>query len=171
MIDAIRRPGGGGLRPRRLVESLLVVAAPVIVGGVSGALTSGSISTWYRALDKPWWNPPDWVFGPVWTALYVSMGIALLQVWQLDRTRPEVRLALLLFALQLALNFGWSWIFFEQRALGLAFAEILALHVSIMATIVAFGRLRRSAGLILLPYLAWTTFAAVLNGTIWQLNR
>lgn len=155
---------------RRRVADVAVVAVPVVVGGISGILTAGAIPTWYRTLEKPAWNPPDAVFGPVWTTLYVLMGVALLQVWRLDRTRPEVRLALGLFAAQLTLNFAWSWIFFERKEVGLAFAEIVVLHASIVATILAFGRLRPKAALLLIPYLAWVSFAAILNAEIWRLN-
>jgi translocator protein len=155
--------------PARSTDPLLV-ALPLAVGAVGGAITAEAIPTWYRALDKPSWNPPDQVFGPVWTTLYVLMGIALVQVWHLDRSRPAVRLALALFGLQLLLNLGWSFVFFGRRDVGLGFVEIVALHLSIVATILAFGRVRRSAALLLIPYLAWVSFAAVLNAEIARLN-
>jgi tryptophan-rich sensory protein len=168
-LQNLRRAADPGGWRRRLAD-IAVVAVPVVVGGIGGIFTAGAIPTWYRTLDKPSWNPPDVVFGPVWTTLYVLMGIALLQIWRMDRSRPEVRLALAVFATQLALNFAWSWIFFERKEVGLAFAEIVALHASIVATIWAFGRLSPKAALLLVPYLGWVSFAAILNAEIWRLN-
>ena len=164
------RPGRPVDRPTGLVESALVVATPLVVGGLGTIWTARAIPGWYRTLEKPPWNPPDWIFGPVWTALYVLMGIALLQIWRLDRDRPEVRLALALFAVQLLLNLGWSWVFFGRRRTDLALLEILALLLAIGATIASFGRLRRRAALLLLPYLAWTAFATLLNADIVRRN-
>ena len=148
-----------------------MVAAPLVVGGISGLLTSGQIATWYRTLDRPDWNPPDWVFGPVWTTLYLVMGVALRSAVRAPSREGARAVAVGLFALQLALNFGWSWIFFVEHELGLALAEIVALWLAIAATAAAFARLRPVAGALLLPYLAWVTFATALTGAIWQLNR
>lgn len=155
---------------RRLAD-LAIVALPVVVGSIGGIFTAGAIPTWYRGLEKPAWNPPDVVFAPVWTTLYVLMGLALLEVWRMERSRPEVRIALGLFAAQLALNLAWSWIFFDRKLLGLALIEVLALDASVVATIRAFGRLSLRAALPLLPYLAWILFATMLNAEIWRLNR
>ncbi len=160
-----------GRRVRRGVEDVALVAAPVVVGGISGLLTSGQIGTWYRTLDRPDWNPPDWVFGPVWTTLYVLMGFALRTAVRAPAAERARLLAVGLFALQLALNFGWSWIFFVEHELGLAVVEIVALWLAIAATIVAFGRIRPIAGALLIPYIAWVTFASALTVAIWQLNR
>ena len=156
---------------RRRIADVAVAAVPVVVGGISGALTTSSIRGWYRTLEVPSWNPPDWVFGPVWTTLYVMMGIALVQVVRSDRDRVARQVGLGLFALQLILNFGWSWIFFVNHDLGGALVEILALWLAIAATIAAFAVVRRSAATLLVPYLAWTTFATILTATIWRLNR
>jgi benzodiazapine receptor len=163
-------PGRPEARPVGLLESALVVATPLVVGALGTIWTAPAIGGWYRTLEKPPWNPPDWIFGPVWTALYALMGIALLQVWRLDRNRPEVRLALALFGVQLLLNLGWSWVFFERRRTDLALLEILALLLAIGATVASFGRLRRGAALLLLPYLAWTAFATLLNADIVRRN-
>ena len=160
-------PGGW----RRRLTDIAIIATPVVVGGVSGALTSGAIRGWYRTIERPEWNPPDWVFGPVWTTLYVMMGVALLQVVRSDGAGRARQVGLGLFAVQLVLNFGWSWIFFVNHDLQSAFIEILALWLAIAATIAAFLRVRTSAGLLLVPYLAWTSFATALSGAIWQLNR
>jgi benzodiazapine receptor len=163
----VRSPSGWRAR---LVDAA-VLAAPVVVGGLSGVSTIDGVRGWYRTLEKPSWNPPDWVFGPVWTLLYVAMGVALVKVWRSDLRRGEVRLALVLFAFQLVLNFGWSWIFFSLHAIGPAFVEIVALLIAILATLAAFARVKPSAAALLAPYLGWVSFATVLNATIWQLNR
>jgi tryptophan-rich sensory protein len=156
---------------RRRLSDAAIVATPLVVGGISGLLTSGSIRGWYRTLERPDWNPPDWVFGPVWTTLYAMMGVALVKVVRTQAPSDQRTVALAFFAVQLALNFGWSWIFFVQHDLGLALAEIIALWLAIAATAAAFGRIQSTAGALLLPYLAWVTFASVLTATIWQLNR
>ena len=162
-------PSTAGWR-RRLVD-LAIVATPLAVGGASSVLTMDGLRVWYRTIERPDWNPPDWVFGPVWTTLYLMMGIALVQVVRSDRDRIARWVGIGLFALQLGLNFGWSWIFFTNHDLGGALIEILALWLAIAATIAAFMQVRRSAAALLVPYLAWTTFATVLAATIWRLNR
>lgn len=156
---------------RRRLADVAIIATPLVVGGISGLLTSGQIATWYRTLERPGWNPPDEVFGPVWTSLYLAMGVALRTVVRSDAGERDRLLAVGLFALQLALNFGWSWIFFVEHELGLAVVEIVALWLAIAATIAAFARIRPAAGALLLPYLGWVTFATALSAAVWQLNR
>lgn len=124
---------------------------------------------WYSELAKPVWNPPSWVFGPVWTALYAMMAVAAWLVWQRGGWKTQSR-ALTLYLVQWALNTLWTPLFFGLQLPGLAFAEILVLLVSIVATLVTFWRVRQAAGWLLLPYVAWATFATVLNFTIWWLN-
>ena len=124
---------------------------------------------WYAALRKPSWNPPGWIFGPVWSLLYATMGVAAWLVWKRGGFRMQAR-PLGIFLVQLALNAAWSPLFFGLHMPGLAFAEILLLWAAILATIVALYRVSRPGALILLPYLAWVTFAAALNFTIWRLN-
>jgi len=124
---------------------------------------------WYRTLEKPAWTPPDAAFGPVWTVLYVLMAIAAWRVWRAGGF-GEAGGALSLYLVQIALNALWSVLFFGLHRPGWAFAEIVVLAVAITATIVAFARVDRLAAALLVPYLAWATFAAVLNGTIWRLN-
>ncbi|HEY7132555.1 MAG TPA: TspO/MBR family protein, partial [Candidatus Limnocylindrales bacterium] len=154
----------------RAATDAAIVATPLVVGAVGGLQTANAVRTWYRTLDRPAWNPPDRVFGPVWTALYATMGVSCRLVVRSPTTRERRALALALFATQLALNFGWSWIFFVRHALGPAVLEILALWVAIALTIAAFARVRGSAGALLLPYLAWVTFASVLTVSIWRRN-
>jgi len=125
---------------------------------------------WYGTLVKPPWNPPDWLFAPVWTVLYALMGVAAWLVWKRCRF-GGASLALGAFIVQLALNAAWSWLFFGLHRPDLAFAEIVVLWVAILITLIQFWRLMRPAGILLAPYLAWVSFASVLNFTVWQLNR
>jgi benzodiazapine receptor len=150
----------------------IALAAPFLVAAIGGIATGSSVSTWYPILKKPVWNPPAWVFGPVWTLLYLMMGIASWLVWQIRvQNEAQVRSALGWYGLQLGLNLLWSVIFFGLRQVGLALIEIVALWSTLLITIVKFERIRRDAAGLLLPYLLWTTFAAALNATIWWLNR
>jgi translocator protein len=124
---------------------------------------------WYRELAKPGFTPPDWIFGPVWTVLYAMMGVAAWLVWR-DHGIAGAPMALGLFAVQLALNGLWSFIFFGLQRPGLAFLEILLLWAAVLATLGAFRHLQPLAGWLLLPYLLWVSFAAMLNLAIWRLN-
>lgn len=153
------------------VKLILAVTVPLAVGWLSGMATIRSVGTWYPTLAKPPFNPPAWVFGPTWTVLYILMGVALFLVWRQGGDTPGVKLALALFAVQLALNALWSIIFFGMRSPGWAFAEILLLWLAILATLWAFWRVVPLAGWLLVAYLAWVSFAAVLNGSIWILNK
>jgi tryptophan-rich sensory protein len=146
------------------------VGAPLAVGGLGGIATVSSLGTWYRGLRKPAWNPPDAVFGPVWTALYLLMGVALALSRRAAAGRDERRRAETVFGLQLSLNLAWSFAFFSARSPAAGVAVILVLWASIVATIAEFGRVRRLAAVLLVPYLAWVTFAAILNLEIWRLN-
>jgi tryptophan-rich sensory protein len=145
------------------------LAAVAVVAAVGGAATASSVGTWYPALAKPAWTPPSWLFGPVWTALYAAMAVAGWAVWRARGWR-QGRGPLVLFALQLLLNAAWSGLFFGLRAPGLALLGIALLWGAILATLVAFWRVRPLAGALLVPYLAWVSFAAALNAAIWRLN-
>ena len=125
---------------------------------------------WYAGLTKPWWTPPDWLFGPVWTVLYAMMGVAAWLVWR-RYGFAGAALPLAFFIVQLALNAAWTWLFFGLRRPDVAFAEIIVLWLAILVTLISFWRLERPAGILLVPYLAWVSFAALLNYTLWQLNR
>jgi tryptophan-rich sensory protein len=124
---------------------------------------------WYASLTKPSWNPPGWVFGPVWTALYAMMAVAAWLVWKRGGWAAQRR-PLALFLGQLALNAAWTPLFFGLHRPGLAFAEIVLLWLAIAATLVTFGPVSRVAAWLLAPYLAWVSFAAGLNFTLWRLN-
>jgi translocator protein len=124
---------------------------------------------WYAALRKPSWNPPAWIFGPVWSALYAMMGVAAWLVWKQGGFTTQRR-PLSLFFLQLALNAAWTPLFFGLHWLGAALGEITCLWLAIAATLAAFRRVSRPASWLLAPYLAWVSFAALLNFTLWRLN-
>jgi uncharacterized protein YbjT (DUF2867 family)/tryptophan-rich sensory protein len=137
--------------------------------GLGAAVTNLSVGEWYASLAKPSWNPPNWVFGPIWTALYVGMALAAWLVWR-RRRFADVSLPLILFGVQLFLNAAWSALFFGMRNPGIAFADIVLLWLAIVATIVTFGRVSALAATLLVPYLAWVSFATALNWSIWRLN-
>ena len=124
---------------------------------------------WYASLQKPSWNPPGWIFGPVWTALYAMMAVAAWLVWRRGGFAAQRR-PLSLFLAQLALNAAWTPLFFGLKNPGLAFAEIILLWLAIAATLAAFRPVHRGAAWLLVPYLAWVSFASVLNFTLWRLN-
>jgi translocator protein len=142
------------------------LAACYLTAAVGSA--AGSPGAWYAALEKPWFNPPSWVFGPVWTVLYGMMGVAAWLVWR--ARAPGRGAALALFAAHLVLNAAWSWLFFGIRRPDLAFAGIVVLWTSILALVILFWRIRPAAGALLLPYLAWVSFATLLNYALWRMN-
>jgi translocator protein len=145
------------------------IAVCLAVSAIGGWITSTSVGTWYPTLAKPSFTPPDAVFAPVWTVLYVMMAVAAWRVWR-HAGLVAGRTALALFAVQLALNLAWSALFFGLHAIGWALVDILALWCAIAATSAAFWRIDRPAGLLLLPYLAWVSYAVALNAAIWRLN-
>jgi len=149
---------------------ILSIAIPLLTGFLSGFFTATGVRGWYKTITLPSWNPPNWVFGPVWTLLYVLMGISFYLVWRSDSGPPLKRTAILLFAVQLVLNFFWSVIFFGRHQIGWAFAEILLLWMVIIATIFSFSKISHAAAWLLVPYISWVSFAAILNFTIWKLN-
>lgn len=148
---------------------LLGWLAATFIAAAVGAAASAQAGPFYAQLARPGWAPPGWLFGPVWTALYVLMGIAAWLVWRVGGFRAA-RSALSLFVVQLAVNALWSWLFFGMHRGALAFADIVLLWVLIVATLRAFWRIRPLGGALLVPYLLWVSFAAVLNYSIWQLN-
>lgn len=156
-------------RMRKQVFGLLGWLAISFAAAWIGALASTNAPDFYQQLARPSWSPPAWLFGPVWTALYTLMAIAAWLVWRQDGFR-HARGALFLFLFQLALNALWSWLFFVWRFGALAFFEILGLWVLVLWTMVAFWRVRPVAGVLLVPYLAWVTFASALAYAIWQRN-
>jgi benzodiazapine receptor len=156
-------------RARDITGLIVAVLGTEAIGALSGLAAGGDFAAYYDALRKPPGTPPPAVFGPAWTVLYLLMAVAAWLVWREGLTR-RTAVALGLFAAQLALNFAWSLIFFGQHRIGAALLEIAVLWLVILATIVAFWRVRPAAGALLLPYLGWVSFAAYLNAGIWRLN-
>lgn len=165
---------------QKLIISLLL---PQLAGGIGSIFTSSSISVWYRDLAKPMLNPPSWVFGPVWTLLFLLMGYALFLVWQklpekgiskqiskLTGNRSTLVFALTIFGVQLFLNTLWSLLFFGLKNPGLALIEIAILWSAILYTIILFYKIHKLAAYLLFPYLAWVSFATYLNYALWTLN-
>jgi len=150
----------------KLLYSLLITLA---VGGIAGFATATAIGTWYTTLNKPFFNPPNWLFAPAWTTLYILMGVALYLVWRLPAS-PMRNKAMTTFFAQLALNFAWSFIFFGAHQIGFALVEIMLLWLAILITINQFAKLQKTAALLLVPYILWVSFATVLNFSIWHLN-
>lgn len=156
----------------RLTKRIVGLAAWLIVSFIAAAIggaASIQAGPFYNQLVRPEWAPPSSIFGPVWTVLYALMGIAAWLVWRAADFRAT-RFPITLFLVQLALNALWSWLFFGWHRGALAFADILLLCVLIVATIIAFWRIRRLAGALLFPYLLWVSFASALNYSVWQLN-
>jgi tryptophan-rich sensory protein len=139
------------------------------VAAAIGGAASVDAGPFYSQLASPDWAPPSWLFGPVWTLLYATMGVAAWLVWRVDGFRTA-KPALALFLVQLALNALWSWLFFGWHRGGAAFADILVLEVFIIATVILFWRIRPLAGMLLVPYLLWVGFAAALNYAVWIRN-
>src|SRR3569833_1205227 len=139
------------------------------VGGFGGLWTAPEIPGWYRTLVKPSFNPPGWIFGPVWTTLYVLMAIAASLVTEAADTQLRT-FGLGLFVLQLALNHAWRWIFFHKHSIGAAALEVALLWVAIGVTTIVFRRVSATAAWLMAPYWAWVTFASILNVTLWRLN-
>jgi tryptophan-rich sensory protein len=156
------------------IESIPKLAASIIIclmaGFIGSIFTVDSIQTWYPEIEKPFFNPPDRVFGPVWTTLFVLMGISLYLVWSRGIKTNDAKIALTLFAAQLVLNVLWSIIFFSLKSPLYAFIEIVLLWVAILFTIIWFSKISKTAGYLLVPYILWVSFAAVLNLSIFLLN-
>jgi tryptophan-rich sensory protein len=149
-----------------LVVSLIL---PLGVGGIAGIFTAEAIPGWYASLHQPSFNPPNWVFGPVWTVLYILLGISLFLIWKLDPGKQRSR-AIVVFLLQLLLNFGWSFIFFYFKMVGFALFEIVLLWISIVTMLLLFYKIKPAAAWINIPYLLWVTFATILNAAYYVLN-
>ena len=156
-------------RRRDIVGLIAFLALCLGVSAIGGAVTATSVGGWYQTLHKPPFNPPDWLFAPVWTTLFVMMAVAGWLVWRRHGLRAA-RGALLLFGVQLALNLAWSLLFFGLRSVGAALVEVIVLLTAILATTVAFWRRDPLAGALFVPYAAWVAFATVLNAALWRLN-
>jgi tryptophan-rich sensory protein len=155
---------------KRIAKIVAAVGVCLLAGAAGGLFTSPAIPGWYAALQKPAFNPPNWIFGPVWTALYIMMGVAAFLVWDRGWRRPGVRHALAVFAAQLVLNVLWSALFFGARSPAAALVDIFALWLGILASIILFARVSKAGAVLMVPYLLWVSFAAVLNVAIVALN-
>ena len=150
----------------RLIASLIICQ---LAGFIGSFFTAPAIPDWYASLEKPSFNPPNWLFSPVWIFLFVLMGITLYILWQKEEKR-ESRIALIFFFIQLGLNILWSVLFFGLKSPMLAFVEIILLWIFILLTMIKASKVSRAAAFLLLPYILWVSFAAVLNFYLWQLN-
>lgn len=152
-----------------IIKMVTAVTLTVVLGAVGGLVTSPEIPGWYAALNKPSFNPPNWLFGPVWTILYILMGFSYYLIWK-QPASPERNKALFIFIMQFILNFCWSFIFFGMHETGWALVEMLLLWLVIITTIFSFAKLSKRAAWLLVPYMAWVSFAMILNTAIWRLN-
>lgn len=156
----------------KINKILIMVITCLAIGYLSSQLTIEGIKTWYPTLQKPAFNPPNWIFAPVWNALYIMMGLAAGLVWdRIEYQKETVKKGLTFFWIQLALNALWSYLFFGLHNPLLAFLEIIVLWLMIYETFTQFNKVNKIAAYLFIPYLLWVTFAAVLNGTIWWMNR
>ncbi len=151
----------------KLILSIVICQAAGLIGTV---FTLDSIPTWYAALNKPSFNPPNWLFGPVWTILYLMMGISLFIIWKEDLKNKVVKSAFTVFMIQLFLNTIWSIVFFGMQSLAGGLIIIVLLWIMILITILKFMKISRVAGILLIPYLLWVSFATFLNFSIFKLN-
>jgi len=157
------------VRTNSVLTLIICIAIPLVAGSVSGMLTSKT-DGWYDSLTRPSFNPPGYLFGILWPVLYILMGISLYLIWKSQPGNLRT-MALWVFAIQMILNFLWSFIFFRFHRIGWAFAEILLVWISIVVMIIVFYKISRTAGLLQIPYLLWVTFASILNGSYWLLNK
>lgn len=158
------------MNSRDILKLVVAVVISELAGVIGSLFTVSAIVSWYAGLAKPALNPPSWVFTPVWTVLYLLMGIAAFLVWKNSWEKKEIRVALYVFGIQLVLNAAWSVIFFGLQNPGAAFIEIIFLWLAVIAAIIAFAKISRPAAWLLAPYILWVSFAAYLNYSIWVLN-
>jgi tryptophan-rich sensory protein len=159
------------MKIKDIVKLVISIIACLAAGAIGSIFTRQAIPTWYATLEKPAFNPPNWLFAPVWTLLYIMMGIAAFLVWRRGLENRQVRIALIVFLVQLVLNALWSVVFFGLESPLYGLIVIAALWVAILFTVLKFYRISLTASVLLWPYLLWVTFAAVLNVSIWLLNR
>jgi translocator protein len=158
------------MKPVQIAKLVVAIALPLTVGGIAGMFTTEAIPDWYATLNQPSFNPPNWIFGPVWTLLYILMGISIYLIWNLAPGKSRQQ-AMAVFLVQLLLNFAWSFCFFYFKRIDLALVNIVLLWGTIVFMLNRFNRLKPMAAYINIPYLLWVTFAAVLNAAYFILNR
>lgn len=158
------------MQKRAIIKLIVSLIICQLAGFVGSLFTTPSIPVWYASLAKPSFTPPNWVFSPVWISLFVLMGISLFLLWEKTLHYPGVKTAMCWFAVQLVLNMLWSILFFGLKSPFLALIEIIVLWIAIFITILKSLRVSKLAGVLLIPYLVWVSFAAGLNYSIWTLN-
>ena len=154
----------------QFVPFIICLIIPLTIGAIGGFFTMESVKTWYTTLNKPSFNPPNYLFGPVWSTLYAIMGIASYLVWKKRNVAKNYALAASVYFIQLILNLMWSFIFFYQQQIGFALIEIIILLIAIIINSVLFYRINKVAGLLYIPYIMWVSFATVLTYSIYMLN-
>lgn len=152
-----------------ILKLLISIALPLGVGAIAGMFTAQAVPEWFASLNRPWFSPPNWVFGPVWTALYLLMGVSFFLIWKHGASRNR-QLAIVAYFIQLLLNFAWSFIFFYFKMIGLALVEISLLWLSIVVMLLLFHRVKPAAAYLNLPYFLWVTFATFLTAGYFLLN-
>lgn len=152
------------------LKLIIALGFPLFVGWIGSLFTAPAIPVWYNSLVKPTLNPPNWIFAPVWTLLFILMGVAAFLVWRKGLKKKEVKLALAIFVFQLFLNSFWSMLFFGMHNILVSFTEILSLWFAIMALLLAFYQVSRAAAYLIVPYVLWVSFAVYLNYAILQLS-
>lgn len=156
---------------KKILSFIICILIPLLTGGISGFITRMEVNgTWFNLLKKPFFNPPNWLFGPVWISLYFLMGIGLYLIWENSCGNIRKK-AILIFSIQLFLNFCWSLLFFYFQMILLSVIDILLLWVFIFLMFKKFRKIKPIAGYLQLPYLAWVSFASILDISIWFLNR
>jgi tryptophan-rich sensory protein len=152
-----------------IIKLAISLVIPLAVGSISGIVTAQSVSTWYASLNRPSFAPPNWLFGPVWTSLYILLGISFFIIWKQNSSKERNR-AIAVFLLQMFLNFGWTFCFFYFKIIGLALVEIIFLWITIVTMLFLFYKIKPVAAYLNFPYLFWVSFATVLTADYYFLN-
>jgi benzodiazapine receptor len=152
-----------------IIKLIISIILPLSVGAIAGMFTSQAVPIWYASLNRPFFSPPNWVFGPVWTSLYILLGISFFLIWK-EEASKERDLAIKVFSIQMLLNFAWSFLFFYFNLIGAALIEIILLWISIAAMIYLFYKIKPFAAYLNVPYLLWVSFATILNAGYYFLN-
>jgi translocator protein len=155
---------------KRILILAVFILIPLLIGSIGGYFTAAEIPNWYSTIQKPSFNPPSWIFGPVWTTLYILMGYSSYKIYKSPKS-DERSQALTLYGLQLVFNFFWSILFFKFHLLGIAFIEITLLLSLLLLMFIRYKQVNRAAAYINIPYLIWVSFATILNASIWYLNK
>ena len=154
---------------KKTIQLVLCILICLSIGALGGIATASGVNSWYLTINKPFFNPPNYLFGPVWSLLYLLMGVSIYIILQAPKNEHRTK-AIGIFSLQLFLNFCWSFLFFKFQLLGWAFVEIILIWISIVFMILIFRPVNKTAAYLQIPYLLWVSFASILNGSIWYIN-